>query len=471
MDKMLLTENNATTICCQAGYLPVPLRNVPAESLEQLEIYLVNRGEYLLYSSIETRFAKGDVDRLLNGGVEFVYVSTKDHQTYYQMMEQALDGVVSDSRIKREKKSEILYATSIELSNQLLTAPPEKEDIHRAGRIARATVNMIINDKQAFGSLYDVFNHDFYTASHLVNVCTLAVSTASKLGINNESELHGIGIGGLLHDFGKIFVPAEILNLTGRLSSSQFQMMQKHVELGVQHIKTLPDISPDIIRIIAEHHERLDGSGYPEGLKHDDISPLGRLAAIVDSFDAMTSVRPYRQHRTYTVEEALQMLEDGTPDKYDREMVYAFNRMIETSLNKSAADGDNRVSLDTRKAAKSKHLQYYFRIPISLKRIVKREGKIAFCQAEQAIAHKLSCIGIGWLSDRPYELDQNVIVISEKFEEIDMKNLVAVVTNCRYQPGGWYLVEGNFHRELKPEHVCKIKTITAAREQSPLAVK
>ena len=164
---------NKRQICCQAGYLPVPLHCVPAESLAGLKIYLPGKGGYSLYSSVNLCFDSEDSRRLLESGVEFVYVSVKDHQAYYRTMENAIETIVADPDFQKEKKAEILYATSMELSNQLLAGPPGKEEVARTANLARATVQLIMNDKGAFGRLYEVFNHDFYTATHMVNVCSL----------------------------------------------------------------------------------------------------------------------------------------------------------------------------------------------------------------------------------------------------------------------------------------------------------
>lgn len=461
------SESGAKTICCQAGYLPVPLRCVPEECLKDMDIYLANKDEYLLYSSTETPFSRHDLERLLESGVEFVYVSIRDHQTYYRTMEQAIEKIVDNPHLKREKKSEILYATSIELSNQLLVEPPGRKEIDRAAHIAKATVNMIMNDTQAFSSLFEVFNHDFYTASHMVNVCALTVTTATKLGIDTNSELHRIGTGGLLHDIGKIFIRPELLNKTGGLSAEEFEHIKQHVTLGKEHLHGIAAIPTEVIQIVSEHHERMDGSGYPRGLKGVNISPLGRLAGIVDSFDAMTSVRPYREH-TFTVEEALKELSQLSPTKYDCEMVHAFKRLIQSSLKRHPDQSSEHFKLDTEDSLTSRHLHYYFRIPTLIKRIRKQNGAFKLSSPEQVIAHKLSCVSIGWLSDKPFEPDENVVISGSKFREMGLDRLLAVVCGCKAQQGGWYTIEARFHRELIPEITENIKTITSVREVSSL---
>jgi len=464
---------NKRPLCCQAGYLPVPLRSVPAEGLTGLEVYLAGNGEYSLYSAIGLEFGPGDSQRLLENGVEFVYVSVHDHQAYYRTMENALETIVADPNMQQEKKSQILYATSIELSNQLLAAPPGKKEVNRAANLARATVQLIMKDQNAFGRLYEAFNHDFYTATHLVNICGLTISLAQKMGLVDMNILQRIGTGGLLHDIGKIFIPGEILNSNRSLTAEQYELVKTHVDRGRQHLTKVMELPAEMLAIVAEHHERINGSGYPHGLRHDQLSPLGRLAGIVDTFDAMTSVRPYRSD-TYSVAQALELLEDETPEKFDVEIVHAFAALVEhavqvdRSVDEKSGGQPTGVQLSSADISGPKHTQYYFRIPVVVRRISKIRGELTLGAEEKVTAHKISCVGLGILSNRPFNLDESVCILSPKLEAIGMGNLLAVVTRCRDRQGGWYTVDAQFHQRLTAEVVDQIKTVTATREISPL---
>ena len=464
---------NKRPVCSQAGYLPVPLRCVPAESLAGLQIYLPGKGGYSLYSAIDMRFDSRDAERLLESGVEFVYVSVKDHQAYYRTMEDTIETLVADPSIQAEKKSEILYATSIELSNQLLAAPPGEEEVDRTANLARATVQLIMKDKGAFGRLYEAFNHDFYTATHLVNVCTMTVSLAQKMGLTDMQILQQLGTGGLLHDIGKIFIPSETLNALEPLTAEQYEMIKTHVDRGRQHLATIMDLPPEMSAVIAEHHERMDGSGYPKGLKHDKLTPLGRLAGIVDTFDAMTSVRPYRSH-TFSVEDALQNIEDDTPEKYDADIVHAFVATIENAVqvDREAEAKTNDSQTGARaplvNLSGPKHTQYYFRIPVTVQRLGKIHDKLTIGPKEKVISHKISCLRLGLLSDHPFSINQSIYISSPKLKTIGMEKLLAVVVACRAHLGGWHTVEVQFHKPQPPEIIEKMKTITAVREVSAL---
>jgi len=133
---------------------------------------------------------------------------------------------------------------------------------------------------------------DIYTAGHTVRVYRVAKVIARKLGWSNEKMIE-LRYGSILHDIGKIGVPDAILNKPGRLTEDERAMMQKHPEMGARILRGIPFLEPIIPYVIA-HHERYDGNGYPHGLSGEDIPVEGRLLAVVDTFDAIMSDRPYR---------------------------------------------------------------------------------------------------------------------------------------------------------------------------------
>ena len=133
---------------------------------------------------------------------------------------------------------------------------------------------------------------DPYTAGHQLNVAHLARQIAGHLGLP-EGDVRGITLGATLHDIGKIAVPAEILTRPGRLSPVEFELVKTHCPVGHDILSGI-DIPWPIADIVLHHHERLDGSGYPDGLKGEAISLEARIVAVADVIAAMASHRPYR---------------------------------------------------------------------------------------------------------------------------------------------------------------------------------
>ncbi len=160
---------------------------------------------------------------------------------------------------------------------------------------------------------------DPYTAGHQKRVAHLAVAIAGDLGLGEE-RIEGIRLGSMIHDIGKIYVPSEILSRPGRLSPAEFEIIKSHSQVGYDIVKGV-DFPWPVADMILQHHERLDGSGYPRGLRDDAIILEARILAVADVVEAMASHRPYRPG--LGVEAALEEVEKGAGVRYDPAVVSA----------------------------------------------------------------------------------------------------------------------------------------------------
>jgi putative nucleotidyltransferase with HDIG domain len=133
---------------------------------------------------------------------------------------------------------------------------------------------------------------DPYTAGHQRRVTVLACAIAEQMGISEE-QFDGLRLAGLVHDIGKFNVPVEILNKPGRITETELNIIKTHAEAGYNVLKEIEFPWP-VARIVLQHHERLDGSGYPQGLKDNGIMLEARILAVADVVEAMASHRPYR---------------------------------------------------------------------------------------------------------------------------------------------------------------------------------
>jgi putative two-component system response regulator len=136
----------------------------------------------------------------------------------------------------------------------------------------------------------------FLQGGHSIRVSQYAVGTAQRLGFAGTS-LDGIRLGGELHDIGKIGTREAVLHKPGHLTADEFRQISEHPALGEKMLLPLAQESPDVLRIVRSHHERLDGRGFPDGLRGENIPIEARIVAVADAFDAMTTERPYRDSR------------------------------------------------------------------------------------------------------------------------------------------------------------------------------
>lgn len=164
-----------------------------------------------------------------------------------------------------------------------------------------------------------------YTYQHPLSASIWAVALGRQLGLP-KTDLRSLAMGGLLFDIGKLGLQQDLLETTRKLSEQEFQQVRSHVKLGMEMIQGSPLINTDVIDMIAYHHERYDGSGYPEGLHGDDIPVFARMAAIVDCYDAVTSHRGYA--RAISPSEAVKLLNDWKDVDFQGELVEAFIQAV-----------------------------------------------------------------------------------------------------------------------------------------------
>ena len=165
---------------------------------------------------------------------------------------------------------------------------------------------------------------DDYTAEHTRGVALRAVQVGEELGLA-PARLRELAIGGLVHDVGKLSVPNEILQKPDALTEEEYEVIKRHAELGSELVRQL-GFSGQVARLVLDHHERLDGSGYPRGLGAPDLDIETRILAVCDVFDALLSKRVYRP--AWTLDKALELLSEESGTRFDSACVEALERVI-----------------------------------------------------------------------------------------------------------------------------------------------
>ena len=196
-----------------------------------------------------------------------------------------------------------------------------KLDLPQVEVVVDKMTESVLRNKHALVSLSRIKNKDEYTYLHSLSVAALCISFANHLGMGAK-QIKALGVGGLLHDIGKVNVPSELLNKAGTLSEAEFEVMKTHVAHGERILKETSGIDEFSICVCQHHHERLDGTGYPNGLKAGEISEFGQIGAIVDIYDALSSERCYKGALPPT--EALKKLFEWSGPYLNRSLVEQF---------------------------------------------------------------------------------------------------------------------------------------------------
>ncbi len=173
---------------------------------------------------------------------------------------------------------------------------------------------------------------DAYTGGHCERVMEYSLGIAETMKVGYQ-EIRDLRFGSILHDVGKIGIAEEILNKSGKYTSEEYEIMKRHPLIGYEILEEVHFLERGR-RIVLEHHEWMDGKGYPRGIKGEDIDLLSRIVCVADAYDAMTSNRPYR-HRTFSQQEAINELIANKGSQFDPKVVDAFIVWLESPLNKS----------------------------------------------------------------------------------------------------------------------------------------
>ncbi|MDX9992408.1 MAG: response regulator [Anaerolineales bacterium] len=212
---------------------------------------------------------------------------------------------VDDYLLKPYNADELLEAVRVRVERRRAIELFESRQAHLQ------TITMLANLVEA---------RDAYTADHVQRVQALALELGAALNWTPEAMV-ALEYGSLLHDIGKIAIPETILNKPGKLTPEELEIMHSHTRIGEKILRDIPHLHGAIPYVVF-HHERWDGSGYPDGLKGEDIPREGRLMAIVDFFDALGSVRSY--HQNMAVEDVLKLIQRNAGKHFDPIMAEVF---------------------------------------------------------------------------------------------------------------------------------------------------
>lgn len=223
----------------------------------------------------------------------------------------------------RELKIRRLYQEARELQGKFIRhlKAGEPIDITPLAAVAEEMVDTMFTHGDAMLCLARIRAKDAYLMEHSMNVAILLANFGRYLGLE-RNVLKELTLGGLLHDVGKIMTPDEVLNKPGKLTDEEFGVMRQHVVHSYDILSNTAGITPTMLEVAANHHERLDGTGYPQRLKGEQLSLYTRMSGIVDVYDAVTADRVYKQGMQPT--QAFRVLLKGINQHFDAELVTKF---------------------------------------------------------------------------------------------------------------------------------------------------
>ncbi len=274
-------------------FIPIFTRTLTVDSVLDFDLYLFDGNSVVLYRSKNLPLTSASRQELLRRNLNRLYISADQRHEYQRYIRQHITQVLVDDAVDDFTKSSIVYDCAKELVKDVFSDPTKCEHIRDSQAFVESTVLYVLEGENAFLNMLKVMSFDYSVFTHSVNVCTFSLALASAAGIARTQDLIELSTGALLHDVGKARVPESILHKPGPLDQSEWETMRRHPEWGAELMNTT-DLIPDASYYpIVQHHERINGKGYPKRLGPNSIHLYGRIVGIADAFDAMTTNRVY----------------------------------------------------------------------------------------------------------------------------------------------------------------------------------
>jgi HD-GYP domain-containing protein (c-di-GMP phosphodiesterase class II) len=279
------------------------------------ELVLMCRAGYEI--STEQKEILGQHDRVF-------YVRGDEQHLYLDYANDRIDRIVANPEIQSRDKASLITSVGRRVVQRVLLEPRSGSETERAGEFVDTYIDLILCFPEVKNDLFAIASYGKYLITRSFNVCTFSLLIGEAIHGDNRRVLWPLGMGGLLHDIGMTQIPREIVTKPGMLTPEESEVIRQHPLLGYEMLK-VHDLPNSVLMMARSHHERCDGSGYPDGIAGPDIHPHAMIAAVADIYDAMTSDAPYKPMAGHL--KALHEI-SGQLDLFDKEVMMALLKVV-----------------------------------------------------------------------------------------------------------------------------------------------
>jgi HD-GYP domain-containing protein (c-di-GMP phosphodiesterase class II) len=265
-------------------------------------------------------------EELSHGKVAFLYVRAADDARLQKDLRAKVDDIVEREDIPLADRYELvqnIVATDMKRLFHLIKLDNLVEQFHDLGNNMSRLVTAA---PVAPDALLDIARHNTDTFTHMINVSAYCVLLARGLGISDEAELKAIATGGLMHDIGKRFMPRRLLNKSTSFDEEEKRMLQSHPQKGYEELCRFENINFGQLMMAYQHHERIDGKGYPVRITGDEMHYWAKICAVIDVFESLTGKRPFRKPEP--IPKVLEYMADEANKHFDQEIVRCWSAVI-----------------------------------------------------------------------------------------------------------------------------------------------
>lgn len=309
------------------NYMPVdsnifvPSMKVPFNLFEEQDTVV---SQFLKAESIVSEKNLFSEERMKNSRKN-ILIHLSDKAVYKNFLKElASRKTFSGSQEASRVRAAVVRENSKLVTKDLMDNPRSGETIKEVGNTVSDMIQSVLENPASFYGLMKINTYDYYTYLHSVNVCTLAIGLAVSLGLKKE-DLFNLAVGTLMHDVGKSQVSSGLINKPGKLTDQEFVSVKQHVVLGYGLMKDHKELSKDAFIPLLQHHEKLNGKGYPKKLVEKQLHLFGRISSIVDIYDALTTERAYK--KAFKPFDAVNFLARNT-EQFDQDVFRNFVVML-----------------------------------------------------------------------------------------------------------------------------------------------
>ncbi len=266
------------------------------------------------------------LDQLAKEGRRKLYIRADEHGSFQQYLRETLAGSVNDESVSLKRRFGMVNVVVRDVLGEAFNSFNVTDTVKKTQELGESTVELLCRDDVVASELCSVLYHDYHTFTHSANVAYYCVMLAKQLGITGKQELNQLVVGALLHDVGKLSISDHILTKPARLTEAEFNIIKRHPLDGFVLLSGRQDLSFAQLMMVYQHHERLDGGGYPVRCAADEIHPWARICTVCDVFEALTSNRPYRSGLPFDV--AFEIMERDCGTAFDKEIYQCWKQTI-----------------------------------------------------------------------------------------------------------------------------------------------
>jgi len=308
------------------NYIEIPTSALQIGNINGFDVYLKGRDGYVLFAGKSLPFEEKMLSKLESVYIKNVYINESDEIFYSEYLGKNLSKFANNDSLGRDEKSKLMYDSARSVMKGLFEKDDLPEAIADVKVAAEAIMDNVLTDEKAFLSLVKASSYDYYTYTHCINVAIYSIGIGKFMGLPQD-ELKALASGAALHDVGKSQVDPEVLNKQGKLDDNEFKHIKQHASFGFDILKqTTGEVDNRVLSAVRHHHEKLDGSGYPDGIKGGDISTFAKIVAIADVFDALNTKRCYKD--PMSTFETLTFMKNNMSEHLDVDILKSFIRCM-----------------------------------------------------------------------------------------------------------------------------------------------